>query len=152
MPEKGQRATAHDGVIRAAAAVCRLLRRATRRLSPGSPRPGPGLSRHYERDEFPCHDCASATAPLDGHDEWYTVHDALWYEAGAQPDSILCIGCLENRLGRRLRHTDFVPAALNNPGYGHHSARLQHRLRPTPSSTSEDDDAHTPIHAARDHF
>ncbi|WP_306364498.1 hypothetical protein [Nocardia sp. CC227C] len=70
------------------------------------------------------------TAPLEGPDEWYTVHDALWQHAGARPDSILCIGCLESRLGRRLRHNDFLDAPLNDPVYGQHSERLRHRLRP----------------------
>ncbi|MEV6558952.1 hypothetical protein AB0M22_24785 [Nocardia sp. NPDC051756] len=86
-------------------------------------------ARIFERDEFPCHECGLATAPIDGPDEWYTVHDAIWKCAAASADSILCIGCLESRLGRRLRHTDFVAAALNQPGYGHHSPRLQSRLR-----------------------
>ncbi|MFE9576695.1 hypothetical protein ACFYO1_09960 [Nocardia sp. NPDC006044] len=87
-------------------------------------------ARHCARDEFPCHECGSATAPIDGPDEWYTVHDSVWKCAAASADSILCIGCLEARLGRRLRHTDFVAAVLNQPGYGHHSPRLQSRLRP----------------------
>ncbi|KAA8885903.1 hypothetical protein F3087_25070 [Nocardia colli] len=87
-------------------------------------------ARRYERDEFPCHECGMATAPIDGPDEWYTVHDAVWKCAAASASSILCIGCLETRLGRRLLHTDFVAAVLNQPGYGHHSPRLQSRLRP----------------------
>lgn len=86
--------------------------------------------RRCERDEFPCHDCGVPTAPLDGPDEWYTVHDTVWGSAAASVDSILCIGCLEARLGRRLRPADFVPAVLNEPGYGHHSERLRSRLRP----------------------
>ncbi|MEU7144370.1 hypothetical protein ABZ942_33340 [Nocardia sp. NPDC046473] len=84
--------------------------------------------RGRERDEFPCHDCGLPTAPLDGPDEWYTVHDAVWGCAAASVDSILCIGCLENRLGRRLLPTDFVAAVLNEPGYGQHSSRLRSRL------------------------
>ncbi|WP_433547150.1 hypothetical protein ACQPZG_20245 [Streptomyces sp. CA-294286] len=67
---------------------------------------------------------------MDGPDEWYTVLDGVWECAGAAPDSILCIGCLERRLNRRLVHTDFLSAALNDPDYGHHSARLLSRLRP----------------------
>ncbi|MFC9438609.1 hypothetical protein [Nocardia sp. NPDC057030] len=87
-------------------------------------------ARHDERDEFPCHECGVATAPIDGPDEWYTVHDSVWASAAAAADSILCVGCLESRLGRRLLPTDFVVAVLNQPGYGHHSPRLQSRLRP----------------------
>jgi hypothetical protein len=38
--------------------------------------------------------------------EVYTVKDAIWTRAGA-PDGCLCIGCLEQRLGRRLKPKDF---------------------------------------------
>ncbi|MEU4204240.1 hypothetical protein [Streptomyces sp. NPDC045470] len=86
--------------------------------------------RRPERDEFPCHDCGLLTAPLDGPDEWYTVMDSVWERAGADEESVLCIGCLEARLDRRLRHTDFVTAALNDPDYGRHSKRLLSRLQP----------------------
>ncbi|MFH8347869.1 hypothetical protein [Streptomyces sp. NPDC018045] len=86
--------------------------------------------RRLERDEFPCHDCGLLTAPLDGPDEWYTVLDSVWERAGADEESVLCVGCLEVRLDRRLRPTDFVTAALNDPDYGRHSKRLLSRLRP----------------------
>ncbi|NNH75258.1 hypothetical protein HLB23_36320 [Nocardia uniformis] len=58
------------------------------------------------------------------------MHDTVWHTAGAREDTILCIGCLEERLGRLLLHTDFPPAVLNQPDYGNHSQRLQDRLRP----------------------
>lgn len=87
------------------------------------------MSATPERDEFPCHDCDVPTAPIVGPHEWYTVHDLVWARARARPDSILCIGCVETRLGRRLTHGDFLPAALNDPAYGQHSARLKDRLR-----------------------
>ncbi|WP_189456031.1 hypothetical protein [Streptomyces abikoensis] len=86
--------------------------------------------RRPERDEFPCLDCGFLTAPLDGPDEWYMVHDSVWQCAGIAEDSVLCVGCLEARLDRRLLHTDFTPVALNDPDYGHHSERLLSRLRP----------------------
>ncbi|MCA6095150.1 hypothetical protein LE181_23655 [Streptomyces sp. SCA3-4] len=86
--------------------------------------------RRPERDEFPCLDCGFLTAPLDGPDEWYMVHDSVWQCAGIVEDSVLCVGCLEARLDRRLLHTDFTPVALNDPDYGHHSERLLSRLRP----------------------
>lgn len=85
--------------------------------------------RPFVRDEFPCHDCGLLTAPVDGPDEWYTVLDTVWEHADADEGSILCVGCLEARLGRRLRHADFVAAALNTPNYGRHSQRLLSRLR-----------------------
>jgi hypothetical protein len=43
------------------------------------------------------------------HSEVYTVRDAIWKEAGMEPfGGCLCIGCLEKRIGRRLRPKDFL--------------------------------------------
>jgi hypothetical protein len=40
--------------------------------------------------------------------EVYTVRDSVWRAAGMQPwGGCLCIGCLEKRLGRKLRPKDF---------------------------------------------
>ncbi|GAA0448663.1 hypothetical protein ACFQ2B_04875 [Streptomyces stramineus] len=89
--------------------------------------------RRLERDEFPCHDCGAPTAPLDGPDEWYMVHDRVWRCARATEDSVLCVGCLEVRLDRRLLHTDFTAAVLNDPHDDQHSERLLNRLRPAGS-------------------
>jgi len=38
--------------------------------------------------------------------EIYTVRDAVWKQAGME-QGCLCIGCLEKRLGRKLRPKDF---------------------------------------------
>jgi hypothetical protein len=41
--------------------------------------------------------------------EVYYVKDAIWEEAGMRPWSgCLCVGCLEQRLGRQLRPKDFA--------------------------------------------
>jgi len=43
------------------------------------------------------------------------VHDQLWYAAGMHPDGgLLCIGCLEGRLGRGLCADDFTGAPVND--------------------------------------
>lgn len=47
----------------------------------------------------------------DGEDVGYMVHDEVWQSAGFEPDDVVCIGCLTERLGRKLTPTDFVPAA-----------------------------------------
>ena len=40
--------------------------------------------------------------------EVYTVKDAVWVQAGMRAwNGCLCIGCLEKRIGRRLRPRDF---------------------------------------------
>ncbi|GAJ82811.1 hypothetical protein NBRGN_057_03180 [Nocardia brasiliensis NBRC 14402] len=92
---------------------------------------------HRRRDEFPCHDCGLPTAPCDGPDEWYTVHDAVWQAGALGAESIACIGCLESRLGRRLHPADFLTAPLNDPDYGNHSPRLRNRLRPSQTTAHE---------------
>jgi hypothetical protein len=41
--------------------------------------------------------------------EMYMVRDLVWEQAGMTPmGGCLCIGCLEKRLGRRLRPKDFL--------------------------------------------
>jgi hypothetical protein len=41
--------------------------------------------------------------------EVYSVRDAVWAKAGMEPfGGCLCIGCLEKRLGRRLKPKDFL--------------------------------------------
>ena len=50
--------------------------------------------------------------------EVYTVRRRVWEEAGAaEMGGCLCIGCLEKRLGRKLRPKDFLRNhAFNLPG------------------------------------
>jgi len=72
-----------------------------------------------------CIDCGFNTAPgffnqveLDkafaadsgvNKSEVYIVRDAVWKRAGMEPfGGCLCIGCLEGRLGRRLKPKDFL--------------------------------------------
>jgi hypothetical protein len=45
---------------------------------------------------------------VDCRSEVYTVRSAVWQRAGMEPmGGCLCIGCLEQRLGRRLKPKDF---------------------------------------------
>ena len=45
---------------------------------------------------------------IDDRSEVYTVRDAVWKKAGMElMGGCLCIGCLEKRLGRRLKPRDF---------------------------------------------
>jgi hypothetical protein len=53
--------------------------------------------------------------------EVYIVRDAVWKKAGVEPyGGCLCIGCLESRLGRKLKPQDFRPDHpfndMNMPG------------------------------------
>jgi hypothetical protein len=60
--------------------------------------------------------------------EVYIVREKVWAKAGMDPmGGCLCIGCLERRLGRRLRSKDFPDHPLNwTPG----TERLLHRRGP----------------------
>ena len=49
-----------------------------------------------------------ATLTFNDRCEVYTVRDFVWKAAGLEPfGGCLCIGCLEKRLGRRLKPKDF---------------------------------------------
>jgi hypothetical protein len=88
-----------------------------------------------------CDDCGGDVAPYDelGHPdeeswEWYMVTDEVWEAAGrgGGAPSFLCIGCLEDRIGRTLTSADFPDVPLNEPD-GLHSPRLAARLDGGPS-------------------
>ena len=58
------------------------------------------------------------------------VEDEVWYSAitaRSKPD-MLCIGCLEQRLGRLLTKDDFSDAPLNEEEFLIRSERLKTRL------------------------
>jgi hypothetical protein len=51
----------------------------------------------------------SISQTFDNKSEVYTVHNKVWKTAGMKPwGGCLCIGCLEQRIGRRLKPQDFV--------------------------------------------
>ena len=81
-------------------------------------------------EDWLCVDCGANTAPgipdgittlqqveatgnsamhIDADTEAYMVRNAIWKKAGMEPfGGCLCIGCLEKRLGRRLKPKDFL--------------------------------------------
>jgi hypothetical protein len=81
-----------------------------------------------------CADCGVGTLTLH---EWYMVRDEVWEEAwrgrrkwshAIDGQEVLCIGCLEKRLGRTLMADDFISAPCNNPNKPNISQRLRNRL------------------------
>jgi hypothetical protein len=69
--------------------------------APGIPDGPTTLREVNETGEF------SAMVGFDS--EVYTVRDAVWKKAGMEPfGGCLCIGCLERRLGRKLKPKDFL--------------------------------------------
>jgi hypothetical protein len=77
-----------------------------------------------------CRDCAANVVETG---EYYMVHDHVW--PVEKYGGVLCIGCLEARLGRTLAREDFTDVPLNRPLGS--SARMRARLRaatPDPSA------------------
>jgi hypothetical protein len=76
-----------------------------------------------------CADCRWNTLALG---EWYAVRDDVWEQACRREPrpawEILCIGCLEERLGRRLTPDDFIDAPVNDPNMPGTSSRLRARM------------------------
>lgn len=74
-----------------------------------------------------CIDCSVDTVILN---EFYMVCDDLWISAVQDQQDreqrVLCVGCLEVRIGRKLRASDFTDAPINK--HKDHSARLLDRL------------------------
>jgi hypothetical protein len=88
-----------------------------------------------------CKDCGVDTEPgtnrrgrrYKGCWESYYVRDDVWAAAGMEKYGgfVLCIGCLEKRLGRRLMPRDFLPFPMNYPDDPWHTARLADRIHGT---------------------
>ena len=81
-----------------------------------------------------CLDCGVSTFEVGEFAAWFGTNSCH-----LSVDGMLCIGCLETRLGRRLRRADFTDVPLNwHPRYMlNNSARLKQRLaasaRPAPA-------------------
>lgn len=82
-----------------------------------------------------CDDCQVDVTPHDEYGravergwEWYMVLPAVWQAASNEDEPrYLCIGCLEERLGRHLVARDFSNLGINESGRLA-SARLADRL------------------------
>lgn len=60
---------------------------------------------------FNCLDCGVNTSAID---EYYMVYDEVWLEANPVDCGMLCIVCLEKRLGRLLTAKDFTGYPINS--------------------------------------
>lgn len=74
--------------------------------------------------DWECAECG-----VDTKTEYYMVHDHIWETFGREP--LLCIGCLENKMGRTLWSGDFTHYAINNVNMFAKSDRLLNRLEAT---------------------
>lgn len=81
-----------------------------------------------------CLECKKDTFLLD---EYYMVHNDLWMSALREKDmdvnhgtdGMLCIKCLESRIGRELKAVDFTSAPISHVPERHRSELLQKRLK-----------------------
>lgn len=72
-------------------------------------------------------DCKWCGADTLEAGELYMVTDAIWEAYGPPTNGVLCIGCLEDRMGRQLQHDDFKDVPLNTDDRPR-SDRLRDRL------------------------
>jgi len=79
--------------------------------------------------DFSCEDCGS---DCDGY---YMVQNDIWKTYGAS-GAMLCIGCLEKRIGRQLSQQDFIDLPLDEINPETQSFRLQDRLSTEPSKAA----------------
>ena len=63
------------------------------------------------------------------------VRNDVWRASGLHR-GLLCVGCLEGRIGRQLHQQDFKDVETNRPGTFPQSLRLRTRLR-TPAPADE---------------
>lgn len=67
-------------------------------------------------------------------EEYYMVTDEVWSTVNVDSEGeaisfgMLCIGCVESRLGRQLTRKDFTDAPVNTDDKDKRSARLKDRL------------------------
>jgi len=71
-----------------------------------------------------CLDCGISTEAIN---EYYALCEEVWEQANPDGDGHLCIGCVEQRLGRILTPSDFTDAPINTRAKPR-SARLADRL------------------------
>lgn len=78
--------------------------------------------------QFGCIDCKINTLV---NREYYMVHNKIWKKVNPKIKGMLCIGCLERRLGRLLNRNDFTDAPVNRGFFGVSdlSKRLINRLQ-----------------------
>jgi len=82
-----------------------------------------------ELAEFLTHRDGEYALAITPDSELYVVKNSVWKLDGMKPyGGCLCIGCLERRIGRKLKRKDFVlNHAFNLPGLPR-SERLRDRL------------------------
>jgi len=77
------------------------------------------------RAKWKCLDCRVDTGHIGEH---YFINTSTWLAIVGSNKGMLCIGCLETRLGRKLNRADFPDVYINSLKDGAKSIRLANRL------------------------
>lgn len=77
------------------------------------------------RRKWICLDCKVDTGAIHEH---YYLNLKLWLSIHDSERGMLCIGCVERRLGRPLQPEDFTDAWINDPCRNAMSLRLLTRI------------------------
>jgi len=77
------------------------------------------------RSKFLCLDCKVDTGKIYEH---YYLKDEVWLSVVTTKIGMLCVHCIENRLGRLLHRNDFTICSINTAKHEPKSARLMNRL------------------------
>lgn len=80
---------------------------------------------HKSKRKWLCLDCGDNTSQMKEH---YFVKTEVWFSAHASECGMLCVGCIEKRLGRVLVSSDFTAAHINDPRRNAMSDRLRSRI------------------------
>lgn len=81
--------------------------------------------------EFECLDCGINTLLIR---EYYMLTEEVWtslFPSGDSCEGMLCISCVETRLGRVLRPEDFPKYPVNHSDRFRRSLLLQQRIKGT---------------------
>lgn len=75
---------------------------------------------------FICVDCKVDTILIG---EYYGVHDYVWFQTGlSSTGGMLCISCIEDRLGYTLNFSHFTDFPINSSPLFYRSEQLLSRL------------------------
>ena len=84
------------------------------------------MSSKNNRTKWICLDCQIDTGKIYEH---YFIDTKTWLSVVDSIEGMLCVGCLENRLKRKLTKEDFPKVTINDPKYSKMSLRLLSRLK-----------------------
>lgn len=79
---------------------------------------------HRSKSKWNCVDCGRNTKL-----EHYFVNEDVWFVLAKMPEQgMLCVNCIEKRIGRQLTSSDFTQAHINNPRTNAMTNQLRSRI------------------------